>query len=169
LVAVPELASPKGGYTTDPRGPHPGAFKISSSISRARDPVATGSSKTWRPNPSLLCLSRCPLGVLPAGRGHPSRGLRRSPAKEHRDTCRTKTQDGSLLASENLERPSGRPHICSCPRDTFPGLPCGPVVSTDAPDDHQTRRAVGVESPLNYHPSSLGSMGSGSRGAFHEV
>ena len=52
-----------------------------------------------------------------------------APANEHRGGVRTKTEDGTFLVSENRERPSGRPPISTCPRDTFLALPCGPVES----------------------------------------
>jgi hypothetical protein len=56
-----------------------------------------------------------------------------------------------------------------CTRDTVPGLGCGPVVSTSAPDDHQRRPGVGVVSSLNYHLSNVGSMRSNSQVGLHGV
>ena len=70
-----------------------------------------------------------------------------SPAKEHRNTLRTKTQDGTLLDFRNRHRPSGRPSISTCPGDTLLYLPCDPVVSIRGPGGHQRRLAVSVEFP----------------------
>ncbi len=103
------------------------------------------------------------------GREHPPQDLKQNPATERRGGLRTKTQEGTSLASENRERPSRRSPVSTCPPDNFPGLRCGPVVSTKAPGGHQRRLAVVVESSLSYQLNSVGSMRSNSRSGFQGV
>jgi hypothetical protein len=134
-----------GEHRPNPRGPRPGGPTLISVTIPARNPVTKGSPNTWRPNPSLLGLSRCPSGCPPGGPRTPSRGLRRSPAKEHRDTCRTKTQDGTFLASENRERPLRPTTRFLVPPRYLPGSP----LASEAAPSHISRPASPTDHTLS--------------------
>jgi hypothetical protein len=63
-------------------------------------------------------------GVLPAGREHPSRGLRRSPVKQHRDTFAPRHRKALSFRQKTWNAPRGRPPISTCLRDTVLWFQC---------------------------------------------
>jgi len=81
------------------------------------------------------------------GREHPSQDLRQNPATEHSSGLRTKTQEGTFLASENRERPSGPLPISTCRRDTVTGVVGAPAHSTFVLLKELERQVLAVVGP----------------------
>ena len=115
-----------GFLSVGPLGPHPGAPTTNLVIKPARNPVTAGSLRSRRSRGYAESQERCHPGVIPEGprtlfeipgppppHDHPTHG----PSSYFHEP-----QKSISLASENRDRPSGRPPISTYPPDTFPGL-----------------------------------------------